>query len=338
MTRPSGRVAASGASPSEPGPNKARKARIGEDRADQIGELRRSAASPTPAERSSQRSADCGRRARLDAGQRSSSWWISVPRRAAARIASARRRRGFVVVGDGRRRQRPRRPRFGRRGPRRPIGHRDGGSSTSVLRPRLRRSRVPSRDSAAPRPTCVLLRLRAERPQRPLDVTVPAVVRARVGAVLARLGSTPLTTAARWRGSARRRAAANAPARSRFSSSAIISLERRAPLVLLAAGATAPAAHLDIEIDASAASAEPGRIGGRVGEDHDRRFEPLGAVDGHHPHRVGRLAGIALDLDVAAREPGEEAVERRRSRCARTPARWTSARRSGRAPPCPSRR
>ena len=37
---------------------------------------------------------------------------------------------------------------------------------------------------------------------------------------------------------------------------------------------------------------------------------PLGAVDRHHPHGVGRLRGVALNLDVAAREPGEEAVER----------------------------
>ena len=33
-------------------------------------------------------------------------------------------------------------------------------------------------------------------------------------------------------------------------------------------------------------------------------------MDGHHAHRVAGARRVALDLDVAAREPGEEAVER----------------------------
>ena len=52
----------------------------------------------------------------------------------------------------------------------------------------------------------------------------------------------------------------------------------------------------------------------RVGEDHDRRLQALRAVHGHHPHRVERRRGIAHDLDVAAREPVEEALQRRRAR------------------------
>ena len=34
-------------------------------------------------------------------------------------------------------------------------------------------------------------------------------------------------------------------------------------------------------------------------------------MDGHHPHRIGALGRVALDFDVAAREPGVEPVERR---------------------------
>ena len=53
-------------------------------------------------------------------------------------------------------------------------------------------------------------------------------------------------------------------------------------------------------------------IRGRVGEQDDRRLEALGAVDGHDPDGIGRRRRVALDLDLAAVEPGEEAVERGR--------------------------
>ena len=86
------------------------------------------------------------------------------------------------------------------------------------------------------------------------------------------------------------------------------------------------------QVDRRIAAAEIGRVGGRVGEDHEGRFQALGAVDGHHPDRIGALGRVALDFDVAAREPGVKAVERRRFRCARTRAPPTATRRSGRAP------
>ena len=38
-----------------------------------------------------------------------------------------------------------------------------------------------------------------------------------------------------------------------------------------------------------------------VGEDHDRRFQPLGAVHRHHPHLVARHLHVALDLGLALR-------------------------------------
>jgi len=45
----------------------------------------------------------------------------------------------------------------------------------------------------------------------------------------------------------------------------------------------------------------------RIGQDDDRRLQPLGAMDRHHPHLAGALlVEIALDLDLARGEPGEE--------------------------------
>ena len=38
-------------------------------------------------------------------------------------------------------------------------------------------------------------------------------------------------------------------------------------------------------------AAELGRIGGGVGQDHDRRLQALGAVDGHHPDRIAGADG-----------------------------------------------
>src|SRR5439155_8546424 len=53
-------------------------------------------------------------------------------------------------------------------------------------------------------------------------------------------------------------------------------------------------------------------INAGVGQDHDRRLQALGAMDGHHPHRIARCAWIAHDLHVAARKPVEEALQGRR--------------------------
>ena len=81
-------------------------------------------------------------------------------------------------------------------------------------------------------------------------------------------------------------------------------------------------------------AAEPRRIGGRIGEDDDRRLQPLGAVDGHHPHLVGRRPRIALNVDRRRAKTRQGSGRARRSRRARTRARCSSIRRSGRAPPC----
>ena len=51
---------------------------------------------------------------------------------------------------------------------------------------------------------------------------------------------------------------------------------------------------------------------GGVGQDDDRRLQPLGAMHGHHPHLVDALLAAALDRHHVAVEPGEEARERRR--------------------------
>src|SRR5437762_528186 len=66
--------------------------------------------------------------------------------------------------------------------------------------------------------------------------------------------------------------------------------------------------HLPVGGDWSAA--QPRRIGGSVGENRPRRFKALGPVHSHHPSFVRQLARIALDVDRAAGEPGEEAIER----------------------------
>ncbi len=68
---------------------------------------------------------------------------------------------------------------------------------------------------------------------------------------------------------------------------------------------------LQLQVERQRGSPEPCRVGGRIGEDHDRRFQPLRAVNGHHANLVRRLAGIALDVDRPAREPVEEPLERR---------------------------
>ena len=52
---------------------------------------------------------------------------------------------------------------------------------------------------------------------------------------------------------------------------------------------------------------------GSVGDDDDGAFQPLGSVDGHHPDQplaLGRVAGLAADLDIVALQPDEEAGQR----------------------------
>ena len=56
---------------------------------------------------------------------------------------------------------------------------------------------------------------------------------------------------------------------------------------------------------------KPRRVGGSIGDEDDRRLQPLGAVHRHHTHGIRRRGWIALDLDVAGRKPGEETLERR---------------------------
>ena len=46
------------------------------------------------------------------------------------------------------------------------------------------------------------------------------------------------------------------------------------------------------------------------GEDDHRRLKSLRAVHRHHPDGICGRRRVALDLDLASREPGDEAVER----------------------------
>ena len=66
----------------------------------------------------------------------------------------------------------------------------------------------------------------------------------------------------------------------------------------------------DLELHCRCGPADIGRVMGRVGEQDERRFQSLGAVDGHHADRVRRGRGVAFHFDIALAEPGEEAVER----------------------------
>ena len=63
------------------------------------------------------------------------------------------------------------------------------------------------------------------------------------------------------------------------------------------------------QVDRRIGRAELVGIGGRVGKDHDRSFEPLGAMNRHDPNRIASTVRVALDLDLPAPEPGQEAVE-----------------------------
>ena len=55
------------------------------------------------------------------------------------------------------------------------------------------------------------------------------------------------------------------------------------------------------------------RIGAGVSEDQDRRLQALGAMHGHHPHRIRRRGRVADDLHLAAGEPVEKGLQRRGS-------------------------
>ncbi len=46
-----------------------------------------------------------------------------------------------------------------------------------------------------------------------------------------------------------------------------------------------------------------------IGEDHDRRLEPLRAVDRHHPDLIAPLARLALQFALAGIEPADETLE-----------------------------
>ncbi len=51
---------------------------------------------------------------------------------------------------------------------------------------------------------------------------------------------------------------------------------------------------------------------GGIGQDHDWRLEPLGAVHGQHAHLAHALVEIALHLGLAGDQPMQEALERGR--------------------------
>jgi hypothetical protein len=62
----------------------------------------------------------------------------------------------------------------------------------------------------------------------------------------------------------------------------------------------------------------PPRAGGidaGIGQDHDGRLQPLGAMHGHDPHCIERRRRITDDLDIAAREPVEKGLKRGRGTC-----------------------
>ena len=63
-----------------------------------------------------------------------------------------------------------------------------------------------------------------------------------------------------------------------------------------------------------------GCAAGRIGEDHDRKFQTLGLVDGHHPHAFGAflddrrfvrfaVLGVRLELVDKGPERGGAALE-----------------------------
>ena len=55
--------------------------------------------------------------------------------------------------------------------------------------------------------------------------------------------------------------------------------------------------------------ARAGRPCRGVGQNNDRRFKPLGAVHGHHPHFIARDLHVALDLRARRSQPGHEPLQ-----------------------------
>ena len=55
------------------------------------------------------------------------------------------------------------------------------------------------------------------------------------------------------------------------------------------------------------------RLAHRIRQDDDRRFQPLCAVDGHHPNLARALVHLALEGDIARFDPGDKLVQGRRS-------------------------
>ena len=334
MTRPSGKVAASGASPSEPGPNNA--AKRASDRIPQtcVDDLRR--ASPRrrrpPSARASDRAAPARPAARPPAS-RSSSWWIQVPRSAAARIASLGGGAASSSTAIARRRERPRRTRFGRRRRRAPTPAMAGGlQSRACPRFTLRPCAVldPRYDATWPSP--------GRRPiarHRLLDDPVPALGRPRIRAVLPlRFGSTPADD--QPVGGAGQRDV------------------EQAPMLLEVA---LPPRHDDLverranaRPSSAAAAARCRRRRPRVERSIGVRPSLAGSAVASARMTTGASSPLApctvITRTSFARWPGRAGRRRRRartrrgsgrarrSRCARIRARCSSARRSDRAPPC----
>ena len=165
ITRPSGKVAASGASPSEPGPEQGANSR------DRTGWRRPDRRSPRAAlgigdagaTARASASARSRRSASATVGNRSSRLWIRMPRRAASRIAALGGGAARVVDRDRRWRQRARRPLFERRRRQRPVGHGDGRRSLGALAAALPQRSAAPVDEARVAPLALVERLGAER-------------------------------------------------------------------------------------------------------------------------------------------------------------------------------
>ena len=56
----------------------------------------------------------------------------------------------------------------------------------------------------------------------------------------------------------------------------------------------------------------PGRRRRGVGENDDRRFQPLGAVHGHDAHFVAGDFHVAFDFGLGITQPGNKSLQRRR--------------------------
>src|SRR6478609_7292275 len=89
-----------------------------------------------------------------------------------------------------------------------------------------------------------------------------------------------------------------------------VSVERRHQLRLLGPDQGDGLAAETVEIQRWVSAAEICRIGGRICDDHVRRFEALGAMHRHHSDGVRAFGGIALNLDIASGEPAMETLER----------------------------